>query len=178
MDKEFNDIIKPIINNKEVQKMKLYRQHGDVSCFDHCLNVAFYSYKIARLFNLDYVSMTRAALLHDFFLYDWRNNNGILQEGFFDKHAFVHGKIAYQNASKYFKINDKEKDIIINHMWPVTIKPPKYKETFIITLTDKYSTVKEMIALYTKETIIKYIFFRIQVYNMLLVFINIFMERL
>ena len=38
---------------------------------------------------------------------------------------------------------DKEKDMIIKHMWPVTLAVPKYKETFIITLVDKYFAVAE-----------------------------------
>ena len=145
MSKEFDEIIKPIVNNEEVQKMKHFRQHGSVSCFDHCLDVAIDCYKIAKRFNLDYESITRAAMLHDFFLYDWRNTKDILPKGFFNMHAFTHGKRAYNNASKYFKLNDIEKDVIIKHMWPVTFSLPKYKETFIITLVDKYCTVKEMI---------------------------------
>ena len=33
--------------------------------------------------------------------------------------------------------------MIIKHMWPVTPAIPKYKETFIITLVDKYFAVAE-----------------------------------
>ena len=33
--------------------------------------------------------------------------------------------------------------MIIKHMWPVTLAMPKYKETFIITLVDKYFAVAE-----------------------------------
>ena len=28
-------------------------------------------------------------------------------------------------------------------MWPVTICPPKYKESYIVTLMDKYSALRE-----------------------------------
>ena len=79
-------------------------------------------------------------MLHDMFLYDWRkpNSSGGL-------HAFKHGRIAYENASKIFELNDKEKDMILKHMWPVTIKPPKYPETFILTLVDKYCALEESI---------------------------------
>lgn len=145
MTNEFDEIIKPIIDKKEVQEMKKYRQHGTVNCFDHCINVAFCSYKMAKFFHLDYKSLTRGAMLHDFFLYDWRHTKDVLPKGFFNMHAFVHGKIAYDNASKYFELNSIEKDVITNHMWPVTVKLPKYKETFIITVADKYITLKEMI---------------------------------
>lgn len=47
---EFNLIITDIINNDTVNLMKNFRQHYDTSCFEHCKNVAFYSYLICRKF--------------------------------------------------------------------------------------------------------------------------------
>ena len=41
-------------------------------------------------------------------------------------------------------MNYVEKDIIENHMWPITFKPPKTKEGWVITLVDKYCAVKEV----------------------------------
>ena len=58
-------------------------------------------------------------------------------------HAFTHPKEALKQALTITQLNDKEQDIIKNHMWPVTPKFPKYKETYIITLVDKYSAVAE-----------------------------------
>ena len=85
--------------------------------------------------------MARGAMLHDLFLYDWRNSKKELNlDGY---HAFVHPKVALENASKLYDLNDKEKDIIVKHMWPVTLSLPKYKETYIITLVDKYSALQE-----------------------------------
>ena len=158
---EFNKIIEPIISNDNVLEMKKYIQHGDTDCFEHCLNVAYYSYKIAKKLHLDYVSLTRAAMLHDFFLYDWRDSKNNCEPGLFNMHAFTHGKRAYVNASKYFKLSKKEKDIIENHMWPVTIKLPRYLETYIITLTDKYSTLKEMKDYIRNDTKVKYLFYNV-----------------
>ena len=88
-------------------------------------------------------------MIHDLFLYDWRNSRKELNlDGY---HAFVHPKIAYKNESKIFDLNKKEKDIIIKHMWPVTLfKIPRYRESFIITLTDKYSATKESFTYYRK----------------------------
>jgi len=141
--------------------MKNYIQHGDTDCFEHCLNVSYYSYKIAKKLHLDYVSLARGAMLHDFFLYDWREHKKNCPKGLLNMHAFTHGKLAYINASKYFKLNDKEKDIIENHMWPVTVKLPKYIETYIITLTDKYSTLVEMKNYITNDTKVKYLFYTV-----------------
>ena len=78
-------------------------------------------------------------MLHDLFLYDWRKR----ENGRKGLHAFTHGKTAYEQASTFLNLNEKEKDIIIKHMWPVTIAIPKYKETFILSLVDKYFAIAE-----------------------------------
>ncbi len=149
---EFQTIIEDLINNEVVQEMKKYRQHCFTSCFEHCYAAAFYCYTICKKLNLDYKSATRAAMLHDLFLYDWREKGN--RNGF---HAFTHGKAAYQNASKLFELNDIEKDMITKHMWPVTIKPPKYKETLVLTFVDKYCATSEIYEYYSKKQIIYYI---------------------
>lgn len=145
-DLEFQEIIKEIKDNETVLQMKNYLQHYDSDCFSHCYTVSYYCYLICKKFGLDYKSAARGAMLHDLFLYDWRKKNN--RKGL---HAFTHGKCAYNNASKLFKLNDIEKDMIIKHMWPVTIKPPKYKETFILTLVDKYCTMEETVKYYRKK---------------------------
>ena len=38
---------------------------------------------------------------------------------------------------------EKEKDMIIKHMWPVTLALPRYKETFLMIFIDKYFAVEE-----------------------------------
>ena len=78
-------------------------------------------------------------MLHDLFLYDWRKR----QEGRKGLHAFTHGKTACDNASAIFSLNEKEKDMIIKHMWPVTTKFPKSFEGFILTFVDKYCAMSE-----------------------------------
>ncbi len=135
---EFEEIIKDIVSNKTVQEMKKYRQHCDISCFEHCYRTAYYCYKICKFMHWDYVSVARAAMLHDLFLYDWRVKSD--RKGL---HAFTHPKAAYENASKIFRLSEKEKDIIVKHMWPLTISLPKYKESYVLTLMDKYSATHE-----------------------------------
>lgn len=155
-NKEFQIIIEDLINNKTVQEMKKYMQHSNTSCFEHCYLVAYYCYCICKKFNLDYKSVTRAAMLHDFFLYNWRTEKNIG-----GLHAFVHGKIACENACKLFNLSEKEKDIIIKHMWPVTVAFPHSIEGFILTFVDKYCAMYEFFTSYSfKKFIIRnaYIF--------------------
>ena len=118
-NKEFQDIIYPLITNDTVQQMKNFKQHYETTCFEHCYTAAYHCYCICKKLNLDYKSATRAAMLHDLFLYDC------------------------ENASKLFDLNDKEKDIIEKHMWPVTVAFPKSIEGFILTFVDKYCALSE-----------------------------------
>ena len=79
-DDEFNVIVKELTNNPYVLDMKNFRQHCDTSTFEHSYKVAYISYKICKKLNLDYKSVARAGMLHDFYLYDWRvlGINGML----------------------------------------------------------------------------------------------------
>ena len=141
---EFRSIIRDMAKNEMVKKMKIYRQHYDTSCYEHCFEVAWYNYVLCKKLKLDYVSAVRAGMVHDLFLYDWRKP----QPGRKRLHAFHHPRIALDNALKVFDLNKKEQDIILKHMWPLTVVPPKYAESYIITLTDKHCTLKESIKHY------------------------------
>lgn len=85
-------------------------------------------------------------MLHDLFLYDWRKKRPD-GKGF---HAFRHPKIALNNSLLIFNLNKKEQDIILKHMWPLTVIPPRYIESFIISSMDKYSALKESYNHYLK----------------------------
>ena len=138
-DQEFHGIIHEIIKNKVFQKTKRIRHHND-SVFHHSLQVAYLSYRIAKKFKLDYHSAARAGLLHDFFLYDWRAPK---KNRFFEKHGFTHAREAHRNAKKHFKLNLKEEDAILKHMFPLTISPPNNSISWIVTLADKYISTVE-----------------------------------
>jgi len=74
-DKEmsyFYLIICELLQHEKLQEMKNYIQHGRTSTFVHCITVAYYSYLVTRKLRIrmDYKSLIRGALLHDFYLYD------------------------------------------------------------------------------------------------------------
>ena len=154
---EFFEILDDIINNDTVKQMKNYRQHCNTSCFKHCMQVAYFTFIACKALKLDYISATRAAMLHDLFLYDWRKKyRNVELPGL---HAFVHPLIAFENASSIFDLNDKEKDVIIKHMWPVTLSFPRYRESYIVTIMDKYSALLETY-LYIQDKLKKKTFYR------------------
>lgn len=142
IDREFDECIADLIDHEAVQSMKSFMQHSNISCLRHCLFVSYISFRLCKKLGLDYRSAARGALLHDMFLYDWHLTRP--PEGL---HAFVHPSIALRNATVYFNLNGREKDIILNHMWPVTTRLPRCREAFIVLLADKYCASMETLEL-------------------------------
>ena len=168
---EFNSIIQDLVNDETVCKMKNFRQHYYPSCFDHCYSVAYYNYIICNKLGLDYVSCSRAGMLHDLFLYDWREKKDD-RKGL---HAFTHPRTALNNARKITYLNEKEQDIILKHMWPITIIFPKYLESYVITLTDKYCALKEFYYAYLSNRKVQKYYCK---YAYFLFYISIFSYKL
>ena len=135
--------VSDLIENEMVLKMKAFTQHGYTSTFQHCVNVSYYNYKLCKFFKLDARAGARAGLLHDFFLYDWHTCK---KDSGNKLHGITHPKVALYNASEYFYLNDCEQDIILKHMFPLTMSLPNYKETLIIVLVDKYCGLVETAA--------------------------------
>lgn len=140
IDYEYADCISDLIGHELVRSMENYTQHGGVDCLAHSLYVSYTAYSICKQLGLDRCSAARGGLLHDFFLYDWheKNHNGRL-------HGFSHPGIALRNADQYFFLNDLEREIIRKHMWPLTIMPPIYAETYIVLMVDKYCAFMETV---------------------------------
>lgn len=115
-------------------------QHGSTTLFQHCKNVAMMSLKISRMFNIkvDTRSMIRGALLHDYYLYDWHDKSARPH-----LHGYVHPAIALSNAKKIYNLNAIEEDIISHHMFPLTLCPPRTREGFIVSLSDKLCSTYE-----------------------------------
>jgi uncharacterized membrane protein/HD superfamily phosphodiesterase len=149
LEDEFYQIIADIYEHEEFVKLKNHYHHNS-SIYEHVMDVAYLSYRACKLLNLDYRSATRGALLHDFFLYDWRNHSEPdLPEH--KNHGIEHPKIALDNAQKHFDLNEIERDIIIKHMWPLTVVPPKYKESYVVSFVDKYLASREFMKKYNSK---------------------------
>lgn len=135
-DYEYNNIVSDILNNKEFKKIEECKHHK-TNRLEHSKRVSINSYKICKKLNLDYVSAARAGLLHDFFTNKYSDENK-------SKLMKNHPLIAVKNAKKHFKINDKEKNIIESHMFPVNLNvKPNYPESIIVGLVDKGACMYE-----------------------------------
>jgi uncharacterized protein len=127
-----------ILAHPRFLESKQYIQHGNTSVFQHSVDVAVMCYILSRFWRVqDRKGMIRAALLHDFFLYDWHSEWKL-------DHGFTHPAAAAENARRYFGVSDKEYSLIRTHMWPFTLlHPPRYKEGWFICMADKIVSLKE-----------------------------------
>ncbi len=133
---EFYNIIDEYINHPKVLEMKEYTHHG-IRRYDHCFRVAYHTYKVTKFLKLNYVSATKAAMLHDFY------TNELDDEKSKIKRYRTHPKYAVENSKKYFNINEMEEDIIKRHMFPITLTPPRYLESWIVDIVDDITSLYE-----------------------------------
>ena len=131
-----------ILQSRNFRKTREHIQHGNMTVNSHCLNVAKCSLEISRRLHIpcNRRELVRGALLHDYFLYDWHDKDHISPHKL---HGFYHPGRALRNASKEYRLTDREKDIIRKHMWPLTVVPPVYREGWIVTMADKWCSLME-----------------------------------
>ena len=106
-------------------------QHGTTSVYEHSEKVARVSRHIAGLLPVKVRknALTRGALLHDYFLYDWHDKNNGRK-----LHGFTHPRTALENAKRDYKLTKVEQDIIAHHMFPLIPIPPHTKEGWIVCI--------------------------------------------
>ncbi|MCQ2523179.1 MAG: phosphohydrolase [Lachnospiraceae bacterium] len=146
MVKHANDIL----TSKNFRSSARNIQHGTVSVMKHSMKVAYTSLWLSRKLRIkcEEKDLVRGALLHDYFLYDWHDEEHC---GLRNLHGFYHPGVALKNASKEYDLTAREEDIIKKHMWPLTVVPPLCREAWLVTAADKYVSTVETIAKRSKK---------------------------
>lgn len=139
-DSAYLALVDDILACDKVRSMSGYVQHGSTSCLRHSVNVSYLSYLFCVDHGLDARAVARAGLLHDLFLYDWHFYRRAPGERM---HGFEHPRKALANASRLFALTPKEQDIILHHMWPLTLTPPRSREAYVVVMFDKYCSLME-----------------------------------
>ena len=139
-DIQYMNIIRHIMNNEDFMVLSNVKHHN-ITRLEHSLKVSYYSYKITKLLHLSYDETARAGLLHDFYFEQIDEQKKIKDKILlFSKE---HPNIAVNNSLKYYDLTDKEIDIIKTHMFPSSFAIPKYLESWIVSLVDKFVSTKE-----------------------------------
>ena len=139
-DEEYIALVEDILGNDKFQSMENFIQHGTTTCLSHSISVSYMSYVYCKKHRLDAKSVARAGLLHDMFLYDWHDPSQGKSRYI---HGFTHPMKALKNAEGEFVLNEKEKNSMLCHMWPLTVIPPKYKEGYVLLWFDKCCSIYE-----------------------------------
>ena len=142
--KEFRERIRELIGNRYVRKMREFPQHGTTSTLDHSIRVARMSFWLSKRLPVRFrtQSLVRGAMLHDFYLYDWHK-----PEEAQPLHGFRHPVTALGNARKHFKLNKVEENVILSHMWPLTLRRvPRCREAVLVCVADKICSLRETTA--------------------------------
>lgn len=138
----FEQCVQEVCADEWVQLLAQNPQHGQTSRLQHSISVAYHSFLFCEKLHLtvDTYSLIRGALLHDFFLYNWKDDPKLYR-----RHGTRHPKAALANAEARFVLTSIERDIITKHMFPLTIRLPKYRESYVICLWDKICCVQELL---------------------------------
>lgn len=147
IQKQIQNAAPDILSSRNFRRTREHIQHGNVTVNSHVMNVARYSLALSERLHIRCCQreLVRGALLHDYFLYDWHRPD---PEHPHKLHGFYHPGTALRNALKEYRLTNREKDIIKNHMWPLTIKPPCCREAWIVTAADKWCSLMETIHLH------------------------------
>ena len=126
----------------EIQLLKQIPQHKGSNTYAHCVSVAREAYRMAKQlkWDIDIEALIKGALLHDYYLYDTETMP------YSDyRHAMLHPKLALANAEKLFPLSEKERNIILSHMWPIPGAPlPRSKEAWLVSTADTVCACREM----------------------------------
>ncbi len=139
-DAEYLAEVGDILGNETVLSMEKYPQHGHTSCLAHSVAVSYLSWRSCKKLGLNARAAARGGLLHDLFLYDWHTRYKEAGDAF---HGLTHPRIALENAARQFRLSEKERDIILKHMWPLTLRLPRHRESFVVLFYDKICSARE-----------------------------------
>lgn len=141
-NRQFYFMVKKIILSEEFQKMANHRHHIHISVYDHSLKVAYLCYKHYIKYNsrVNIKELVRAALLHDYFLYDRIDKTTAVPRNRF-VHLFSHPFVAVNNATSQYKLSVQEQDAIQRHMFPLVPIPPTYKCGWLVCFYDKVAAI-------------------------------------
>lgn len=137
------EILIPYQENEQIQSLKKYIHHGNITTYEHCGHVTKVCCWMNRRLHLhaDEQVLIVAAFLHDFYLYDWHEKDASHR-----LHGFFHPDVACRNAVETFQIGPEEQRVIRTHMWPLTLRRiPASREAWIVSLADKYCSVVEIL---------------------------------
>ena len=139
---ELENIYQSFLHDPKILRMQDITMHRGSNCYIHSFKVAKLAIKRAlRHKKGDLKMVLLGAILHDYYLYDWRIERDKMRH-----HMSSHPYTASKQAEHDFHIPKDVQRIIETHMWPVNFTDfPKTKEARLVSHADKTIYLKEII---------------------------------
>lgn len=138
-----------LLRTPAVQSMRRLPHHPGASCYEHSVFVSYVAFRLARRWRLDVAAAARGGLLHDLYLYDYRDRTAHPGNQCFD-----HPRFALENARRLCGgLTAKEENIIISHMWPLSARMPRCAEAAVVNLADKLCATAEVLGYWKRSQI-------------------------
>ncbi|MCR5772026.1 MAG: HD domain-containing protein [Butyrivibrio sp.] len=145
-----------VMASRQFQEADLQTHHHFTTVARHSFRVACICFCICHFLYVVFKIKTNwqllivCALLHDIGIIGrdlkYRNNSQCCQQ---------HPKDSVVVAQSILgDLDDTGRDIIGNHMWPMTLTPPQTIEGFIITIADKYCAVTDLLPMNNRSRLI------------------------
>ena len=130
---KYVSIVGDLLCDELVESMKKYRHHREITTHYHSVYVSYNVLKVCEKLSVtNEREIVRAALLHDFYLYEWYT------EKHDENHIFYHPKESVKNIEAHFgELTELQRNMILSHMFPTAKVMPKYFGSWLLTLTDK-----------------------------------------
>ena len=138
--KELEELYDFFLHDEKILRMKDIPMHRGSNVYVHSFKVAKLAVKRGlRHKNVNLKAILIAAVLHDYYLYDWRKDRSLLK-----KHGSHHPYVAAKNAYKDFNVDEFVQKIIKAHMWPINFQEfPNSTEARIVNLADDSIALRE-----------------------------------
>ena len=118
--RRFAELSRPYCGTEQVQRLRQF----------------YISFALARRWRWDERAAARAGLLHDLFFTDCDNSWHL---------CMTHPETAAKNAEALTgDLTDKERNIILSHMWPAGRHLPRSREAWLVDMVDNYVTLLDM----------------------------------
>ena len=134
-----------LLETEQVQSMRALPHHPGVNCYEHSVFVAYVAFRLGRRWGLDYRACARGGLLHDLYLYNCHDRTAHPGNQCLDHPVF-----ALRNASALTKLTEKERNIILAHMWPLALHLPRSREAWTVSLADKLCATIEVFQIWRR----------------------------
>jgi uncharacterized protein len=136
------DYTSDLLCDELVRSMVNFRHHDTITTHYHSLYV---SYCVCRhCCNLKLKNsreIVRAALLHDFYLYEWYT---VKHDEY---HIFYHPKEAVKNIEEHFgTLSSMQRDMILSHMFPASKQFPNSVGAWLLTMADKRCAMEDYLS--------------------------------